>query len=177
LPDAGPLATGQFKPTSCETPVTNFAGAPVGPYVEPGCTVARPNAQTLYGAFSGATANGVWSLYVRDDAGAARPEAVTGEIRGGWCLELLPSTAAGVEVGGRVLTPDGRGLRNAVVTITDSQGNQRTATTSSFGYYRFEDIEAGTTLVIGVKSNRYTYRQRLVQVFDTLADVDFVPQE
>jgi len=180
LPDAGPLATGQFKPTSCETPVTNFSGAPAGPYVEPGCTVARPNAQTLYGAFSGATGNGAWTLYVRDDSGLPRPlstEAVNGEIRGGWCIELLPSTAAGVEVSGRVLTPDGRGLRNAQVTITDSRGNQRTVTTGSFGNYRFEDIETGTSFVIGVKSNRYSFTQRLVQVFDTLMDVDFVAQE
>ena len=180
LPDAGPLATGQFKPTTCETPVTNFAGAPAGPYVEPGCTVARPNAQTLYGAFSGATANGVWSLYVRDDAGVARPlspEVVNGEIRGGWCLELLPSTAAGVEVSGRVLTPDGRGLRNATVTITDSKGVTRTAVTGSFGNYRFEDVEVGSSFVMGVKSNRYRYTQRLVQVSDTLTDVDFVAQD
>ena len=180
LPDAGPLVTGQFKPTTCETPVTNFsAPAPAGPYIEPGCTVARPNAQTLFGAFGGSNGNGVWSLYVRDDAGVPRalaPEVVLGEIQGGWGLELLPSTAAGVEVSGRILTPDGRGLRNATVTITDSLGVQRTATTSSFGHYRFEDVEVGSTLVMSVTSNRYRYTPRVVQVFDTLADVDFTGQ-
>jgi len=35
----------------------------------------------------------------------------------------------------------------------------------------------GTSFVIGVKSNRYSFTQRLVQVFDTLMDVDFVAQE
>jgi hypothetical protein len=181
LPDAGPLVTGIFKPTTCETPVSNFAApAPAGPYVEPGCTVARTNAQTLFGNFGGSTANGVWSLYIRDDAGTARPlapEVTTGEVLGGWGIELLPSTATGVEVSGRVLTPDGRGLRNAQVTITDSMGVRRTAMTGSFGYYRFEDVEVGSTLVMGVTSSRHRYTQRLVQVFDTLTDVDFIAQE
>ena len=181
LPDAGPLATGAFKPTSCETPVTNFpAPAPVGPYVEPGCVATRPAAQTLYGTFAGATANGVWNLYVRDDNGVARPltpEVVNGEVKGGWGIELLPSTAAGVEVSGRVTTSDGRGVRNATVIMTDQYGIQRTAITGSFGYYRFEDVEVGSSLVLSIKSRRYAFGTRVVQVFDTLADVDFIAQE
>jgi hypothetical protein len=182
LSDGGPLTTGGFKPTTCgTTPMANFpAPAPAGPYAEPGCTAVRTNAQTLYGNFAGATANGTWNLFIRDDAGASRPmspEVVLGEVKGGWGIELLPSTASGVEVSGRVLTAEGRGLRNAKVTITDSMGNQRTATTGSFGYYRFEDVEVGSTYVMGVTSNRYRFSQRLVQVFDTLTEVDFTPSE
>ncbi|HQZ94940.1 MAG TPA: carboxypeptidase regulatory-like domain-containing protein [Pyrinomonadaceae bacterium] len=181
LPDSGPLATGIFKPTTCETPVSNFpAPAPAGPYVEPGCVVARTNAQTLFGNFGGSTANGTWNLYIRDDNGVARPDApevVNGEVKGGWGIELLPSTAAGVEVSGRVLTPDGRGLRNATVTIIDSMGNRRTATTGSFGYYQFADVEAGGTYTVGVSARRYRFTSRILQVQDTLTDVDFVGQE
>ncbi|MEQ1606339.1 MAG: proprotein convertase P-domain-containing protein [Pyrinomonadaceae bacterium] len=180
LPDAGPLATGIFKPTTCE-PVTIFpAPAPAGPYVEPGCVVARANPLTLFGNFGGSTANGTWNLYVRDDGGQARPDApefLRGQIKGGWGIELLPSTAAGVEVSGRVLTPDGRGLRNATVTITDQAGNRRTATTGSFGYYNFIDVEAGGTYAVGVSARRYRFTPRIVQVQDTLTDVDFVGQE
>lgn len=181
LPDAGPLTTGIFKPTTCE-PVTAFAApAPVGPYVEPGCTVARTNDKTLLGSFGGVTANGVWSLYIEDDGAIAgrplAPEFVRGEVKGGWGIELLPSTAAGVEVSGRVLTADGRGLRNATVFITDAQGNRRTATTGSFGYYKFEDIDAGTSYAIGVNAKRYRFATRILQVQDTLTDVDFVGQE
>ena len=104
---------GTVKPTTCGSGA-NFAGAPAGPYVEPGCTVARPNAQTLYGTFSGANGQRSVEPVCSRRCGVARPqspEVVNGEIRGGWCLELLPSTAAGVEVSGRVLTPDGRGLQ------------------------------------------------------------------
>lgn len=184
LPDAGPLVTGIFKPTTCETPVTAFPPpAPGTPYVEPGCVVARTNAQTLFGHFGGSTANGTWSLYIRDDNGLARPEEtnaptiIPGEVRGGWGLELLPSTASGVEISGRVTTPDGRGLRGAIVTVTDSQGGQRTAVTGSFGFYRFEDVEAGSSVVIGVASRRYRFASRVVQVVDSMTDVDLTALE
>ncbi len=87
-----------------------------------------------------------------------------------------PNTT-GVEVSGRVLTPDERGLRNARVTITDQNGVTRTVTTSSFGFYSFEDVEAGQSYFIGVSSRRYRFASRVVNVSDTLADVDFVGQE
>lgn len=87
---------------------------------------------------------------------------------------VLILTAAGVDVSGRVLTADGRGLRNARVVMTDAGGSRRVVTTSSFGHYRFTDIEAGGSYVISISSNRYTFASRLVQVVDTLGDVDFV---
>ena len=89
----------------------------------------------------------------------------------------IGSTAAGVRVSGRVTTPDGRGLRNAVVTITDSDGIRRTATTSSFGVYAFDEVAAGGIYVVGVAAKRYRFAARVIQVADTLADVDFVGQE
>lgn len=95
----------------------------------------------------------------------------------GRILRVLTTTAAGVEVTGRVLTPDGRGLRNAEVSITDSQGVKRTVITSSFGYYRFTEVEAGEIYVIGVSSKRYRFASRAVQVADALTDVDFVGLE
>ena len=87
------------------------------------------------------------------------------------------STAAGVEVSGRVITPDGRGLRNAVVSMTDGSGVTRTATTSTFGYYQFNDVSVGETFVMSVASRRYRFSPRTVQVLDSLADVDFIGQE
>jgi hypothetical protein len=86
-------------------------------------------------------------------------------------------SAAGVSISGRVLTPDGRGLRNARVVITDSQGVARTVTTSSFGFYQFDDVESGGNYVIGVVSKQYRFASRAIQVNDTLTDVDFVGLE
>jgi hypothetical protein len=131
----------------------------------------------LFGSFGLTDGNGTWQLYVRGDNGAPfGPEGLSGEIAG-WGLELLAPTAAGVEVSGRVLTPDGRGLRNATVTMTDVNGVTRTAVTSSFGYYRFEGVPVGDTFVMTVNSRLYRFTPRVVQVVDTLTYVDFVGLE
>ena len=177
LPDSLPLTTGKFLPTSWSTPIVNFpAPAPAGPYAEPGSTVARPAAATLYGNFAGSNANGLWSLYVRDDAGQPRPLVplnATGSIAGGWGIEILAATAAGVEVSGRVTRPDGRGLAGARVVLTDAVGTSRTVTTSSFGYYSLANVEAGSTAVISVSSKHYRFTPRILNVADSLTDVDF----
>ncbi|QQS31614.1 MAG: carboxypeptidase regulatory-like domain-containing protein [Acidobacteriota bacterium] len=177
LPDSNVLTTGTYLPTTCETPVTNFAGAPAGPYIEPGCVVSRPVTQTMFGAFGLTSPMGNWNLYVRDDNGSPLTMTAIGSIAGGWGLEFLPPTAAGVEVSGRVLTSDGRGLRNATVTMTDGQGVTRSAVTSSFGYYRFEGVPVGDSFVMTVNSRSYRFVPRVVTVTDTLTDVDFVGLE
>lgn len=87
------------------------------------------------------------------------------------------STAAGVEVSGRVVTPDGRGIRNASVVITDANGSRKIATTSSFGFYKFEDIASGATYTVGVNSKQYRFTPRVIQIVDNLADFDFVGQQ
>ena len=95
---------------------------------------------------------------------------VTGNVQVG-------STAAGVDISGRVLTPDGRGIRNAAVIITDSAGTQRTARTSSFGVYSFQDVAAGATYTIAAVSKQYRFAPRVIHVVDTLTDFDFVGQQ
>ena len=86
-------------------------------------------------------------------------------------------SAAGVSVSGRVLTPDGRGVRNARVVITDSLGVARAVTTSSFGSYVFDEVPAGASYVMTVQSKLYRFASRLVEVTDTLTNIDFVGQE
>ena len=59
----------------------------------------------------------------------------------------------------------------------DSQGFARTVTTSSFGYYQFDDVATGANYVIGVMSKQYRFTSRLVQVADTLTDANFIGTE
>lgn len=80
-------------------------------------------------------------------------------------------------VSGRVTTPGGQNLRNAVVSIIDSNGVRRTATTSSFGLYSFEGVRTGETYTITVGSKRYRFSPRVLQVDGNLANIDFVGQE
>jgi len=83
-------------------------------------------------------------------------------------------TAASVSVGGVVLTDNGRGVANASVHLTDSEGNTRTAVTNPFGYYSFDGVEAGQSVLIKVFSKRYQFSPRLLNANDDLTEVNFV---
>lgn len=86
---------------------------------------------------------------------------------------VLPPTAASLSIGGRITTPSGAGLQNARIYLTDAQGNTKQAISSSFGYYRFEDIGAGQTVVITVQSKRYQFEPRVVSVTEDVGNLDF----
>lgn len=84
------------------------------------------------------------------------------------------TTAAGVSVSGRVMVNTGQGLLNATVVISDDNGFLRTSQTSSFGYYRIDDIPTGRTYVIKVDSHRFTFNPMIISPVDNLTDLDFV---
>jgi uncharacterized delta-60 repeat protein len=88
---------------------------------------------------------------------------------------LLAPTASNSSISGRVFTSNSRGLMNASVSLTDSNGITRTARTNSFGYYRFNEIESGQIVVIAVKSKRYQYQPQVISVDENLTEVNFMP--
>jgi hypothetical protein len=173
IPNNGPLVTGSFKPVSWEAPQSNFpAPAPAGPYIEPGPS----GSPTLQSAFGFTNANGTWSLYARDDNATNEPNVLSGMIAGGWGLEFVQTTAAGLSISGRVMTAEGQGIRNARVIVTgNSLPEPRVALTGSFGAFSIDGLEAGQTYIVTVNSQRYTFRtpSRVVTLVDNLADVDF----
>ena len=90
----------------------------------------------------------------------------------------IPGAASqGVSISGRVTTPDGRGLRNATVTITAQDGTRRTVTTGAFGSYSFDNVAAGARYSLAVNSRQYRFAPHNIDVNETLSDVDFVAQE
>lgn len=78
--DNTPCPTGTYKPADTNPASDAFpVPAPAGPY-----TAALSN-------FAGPSPNGVWQLFVRDDAGGA-----AGQLAGGWALDVLTDvTCAG----------------------------------------------------------------------------------
>ncbi|MEJ7624607.1 MAG: carboxypeptidase regulatory-like domain-containing protein [Pyrinomonadaceae bacterium] len=92
---------------------------------------------------------------------------------GTFAVVLAPS----VEVSGEVRTPDGRGLRNAVVTMSNSQGDRRSVTTNSFGFYTILNVAAGQVYSVTVKSKRYRFAARSVAVDQSLTDLNFIGLE
>ncbi|MEJ7622557.1 MAG: carboxypeptidase regulatory-like domain-containing protein [Pyrinomonadaceae bacterium] len=92
--------------------------------------------------------------------------------RGIWQMPLAIPTFS---VGGGVTTPDGRGLRNAVVSMSNASFAQ-TVTTSSFGFYQFSDIPAGD-YTVAVRSRRYRFSARSESINSSLSNIDFFGQE
>ncbi len=85
-------------------------------------------------------------------------------------------TAATVSVSGQVLTNEGMGISRTTVTLTDGAGIVRSATTNSFGFYRFDDIRAGETYILTVNNKRYLFTEspRAVSVQENVSNLNFV---
>jgi len=58
--------------------------------------------------------------------------------------------------------------------LTDAFGNTRTARTSTFGYYRFDEVEAGQTYIFNVRSKRYQFAPQVVTVTEDLTELNFI---
>ncbi len=109
----------------------------------------------------------------------------------GWRVDTISLNGAGfvttfacsvgaprrVTVSGRVMTPTGLGLRNAIVILTDSQSNVLRATTSSFGVYQFQDIPNNEAFTLGVSSKRYRFAARQINLTGNLSNLDFIGLE
>jgi hypothetical protein len=106
------------------------------------------------------------------------PFHVTGSSLGGgydgvvYVFQDYTTTAAGAVVSGRVRTSNGAGLKNAKVTLTDSQGSVRTASTGSFGSFRFENIPVGQDYVLTVGSKRYRFSPQTISLTADLTGLE-----
>jgi subtilisin-like proprotein convertase family protein len=78
LPDAGPLATGSYRPSNVGAGDTFNAPAPAGPHNNP----APAGAATLTSIFGGTNPNGDWDLWVVD--GFAADQGSIGQ----WCVGI-----------------------------------------------------------------------------------------
>lgn len=90
----------------------------------------------------------------------------------------LSPTAAGVSLEGQLFTAAGNGIRNARVTLTEQNGRVHTAVTGTFGYFRFEDIRSGQSVVVTVEAKRFTFSEptRIISLNDNVADVWFIAE-
>ena len=122
------------------------------------------------GSYSGTTTVG------QPVAGGFITFGLSAHYTGFWSPEFAP-TAAGASISGRVLAPSGAGLTNATIYLTGQTGESLITRTSSFGYYQFDDVEVGQTVIISVSSKRYTYASRTLSLQDNMTDVDFLPVE
>ena len=103
------------------------------------------------------------------------PNAMGGNGSDIGAFEVQAPTAASVTIGGRVSSGK-RGLARATVYLTDQNGSVRTARTNSFGYYQFEDIEVGQTLIVNVFHKQYQFDPQVVSLNEAMENLNFTPQ-
>jgi len=106
----------------------------------------------------------------------ANASALAAVITSGAVLIAGPNPA-GVEISGRVLTPDGRGIRNAAVVLVDADRNIRTVLTGTFGHYRFRGVAPDAWYLINARSRRFRFAPHRLHVTGPMDDVDLIAQE
>ena len=110
-----------------------------------------------------------------DQRGAGYARIVGGIVDIG-AFEVQGSTAASVNIRGRVLTEAGGGVPNAQVMISSSQAGVCFANTNPFGFYRFNGVPAGETYVFDVRSKRFLFATQVLTVFEDTTDLNFTAQ-
>jgi uncharacterized delta-60 repeat protein len=90
---------------------------------------------------------------------------------------ILEVTPPAPSINGRVLTSDGRPLRNAMVTLiptADPMGPKRRVTTTSLGFFTFDGLTLGESYSITVASKMFRFDVRTVRVDSSIDLPDFI---
>ena len=94
---------------------------------------------------------------------------------GFWGGSVAPATS--VTVSGKVFTSDGSGLKNAVVTLMNSQGVSTRVITTTFGNYTFNNVATNDSYLVTVVSKRFRFAQKNLFVTDNVSNFDFIGLE
>ena len=122
-----------------------------------------------------------FQIFIRGDGGTPTwsvPNRNEGDF---WMLGVslpLATTAADVSLAGRVTAANGRAVKNARLVLGTASGRTMTATTNAFGYYRFDGLDAGQSVVISISSKQYRFTDpvQLISLGDNALDVNFVAE-
>lgn len=105
----------------------------------------------------------------------ASPSSGIYQILSGFWTPAFAPTAASVAISGRVLFLNGSGMPRAFVSYTDGFGNIKTAQTSTFGYFRFENVEVGQTYIFQVSAKGYLFAPQVINVSESINRLNFSP--
>lgn len=135
------------------TTTNNATGdALLGPLVEHvGGTVHMPGANSPVLNTIPNGNNGCGTTVTVDQRGVTRGQ-------GGGCDKGSVERAVSATIGGKVTTFEGRGIRNAIVTLTSSSLPQPLiAQTGSMGWYAFPNLPAEQTYTLRVTAKRFEF--------------------
>ncbi len=93
-------------------------------------------------------------------------------------LQLVP-TAAEAYIAGRVITPGGRGISRARLTVLNVNTSEvRTVLSNAFGHFRIEGLPVGFFYVVSVDHKRYEFDNdsQSFTLDDNVSGVEFISQ-
>ncbi len=93
--------------------------------------------------------------------------------------EALAPSAANASISGRVMTKNGSGIRNVIIVVSGGNLPQPILVqTSSFGYFRFKDLEVGQTYVLTLYSKQFTFTAptRIITLYEDISDFNFIAE-
>jgi len=106
--------------------------------------------------------------------GSARPSTPLFDLNEPFSIT---GTAAAVSISGRVKMPDGRPIKAATIVLKDPDTGEvvRSTLSSSFGYYRLDQVESGRQYVLSVSHKRYlfVFPAQLLEINEDRTGVDF----
>lgn len=134
--------------------------------------------------FTNLPADGTFTVFPSASGFSYQPNeyqinALTNDLTGLDFARFAP-TAATSSISGRILTSNGGGVRNVIVTISGgSLPAPVSARTGTFGFYRFDDLLVGEIYTVTVTSKRYVFEQpsRVINLFDEVTDANFIADE
>ncbi len=88
---------------------------------------------------------------------------------------VFVTTSADVSISGRVVSEFGLGLRQAAVTLTKEDGTTLKVNTGNLGYFNFDGLDAGESVIVTVQSKRYRFSPRLITLHENVSDLNFQP--
>ena len=91
-------------------------------------------------------------------------------------VELTAAAPDSAEISGRLLDAMGQGIPNALVTLTDSTNQSRSAVSNGFGVYRFGGLQVGQTYTVSIGSNHYRFSPLTVSVTGQILSLDLIAE-
>jgi carboxypeptidase family protein len=137
----------------------------------------QPKFDVVYGGLSGSGENVVvgvqkdntdFTMYESNSEGALAPNTML-------TFTGFAPTAAEASISGRVLDPYGKGVSGATVQLNGSMGIVDIATTASDGSFRFKDIQVGEFYILTIRSKRYKFSNRFVDLQDDVSGMVITP--
>jgi len=102
---------------------------------------------------------------------------LTFTLRGGFWSASFAPTAAGVSISGRIRSASGNGIKGARLTLIQiSTGETVSTISSSFGYYRFDDVVVGRLYLLSADAKQFVFdpNSRIISPLDEVTNEDFV---